>query len=90
MGGRIKAKGTERNPPRYTRPRDMTGQYEKRARALADRLGFYRSEVWNLFQQLAAMREFEGLEYSREAHEAMAYEDLEAIYCKAEGDQLPC
>ncbi len=96
MGGRIKPKtnwdGHVRpKPPEYTRPRDMTGKWEASCSDLAIRLGYHEREIWHLFQQLAAMREYEHVvRYGREIHEAMAFDDIEAIYTKADDEQLPC
>ncbi len=69
--------------------RDQSGKWRKACRELADSLGYDKSEVWRLFDQLAGMREFETRwSIPRWIHEENAYLDCVSIYNKV-GSQ-PC
>ncbi len=95
MGGRVRPKdGFDGHIPwpkvqPSVKVRDASGEWRKATSELADRLGYFDSEVWRLFLELAAMREFESYAtMDREVHEAMAFGDVEKIYDKC--GNLPC
>jgi hypothetical protein len=65
-------------------PRDPSGKWAKRVHELADRLGWYRVELWNLFDEVALLLEFEHRKrLSKPQSEDSAFRMISAMLDKA-------
>lgn len=64
-------------------PRDITGKWRKKVNELADRLGWQRIALWNRYEDLACMVEYE-MRLSRPIAEDSGFRLLRAMYDKLE------
>lgn len=67
--------------------RDVTGVYKALCIDLADEIGFKRSEIWELFDECACLREKE-MRVPRAYAEHLALEDVKVL-CDKRGQDLP-
>lgn len=73
MGGRLRTKASGIGQDRH-------GMWREACRELADDLNYENSHVWNLWKELALVREYSStVSMHRDVHEAMAHADCVTI-----------